>query len=141
VVTFAFPPARPGGAPVLNFRSEGRHFANSRCCLIPASAFFEFTGRKYPKAKRALFCAHDRRPYSAPPGNKLLNHELGLSVKDMTMANRKRSKRMMKQLGWEYQDNLRIRGEQGAGYKRRINEPVPDEPPTSNPALFGEIDA
>jgi putative SOS response-associated peptidase YedK len=32
-------------------RSEGRHFANSSRCLIPASAFFEFTGKKYPKAK------------------------------------------------------------------------------------------
>jgi putative SOS response-associated peptidase YedK len=50
-VTFAFPAARSGGAPVFNFRSEGRHFANSNRCLIPASAFFEFTGKKYPKAK------------------------------------------------------------------------------------------
>jgi putative SOS response-associated peptidase YedK len=50
-MTFAFPPARPGGVPVFKFRSEGRHFANSNRCLIPASAFFEFTGKKYPKAK------------------------------------------------------------------------------------------
>jgi putative SOS response-associated peptidase YedK len=50
-MTFAFPPARPGGAPVFNFRSEGRHFTNSNRCLIPASAFFEFTGKKYPKAR------------------------------------------------------------------------------------------
>jgi putative SOS response-associated peptidase YedK len=50
-MTFAFPPARPGGAPVFNFRSGARHFANSNRCLIPASAFFEFTGKKYPKAK------------------------------------------------------------------------------------------
>jgi putative SOS response-associated peptidase YedK len=50
-MTFSFPPGRPGGAPVFNFRSEGRHFANSNRCLIPASAFFEFTGKKYPKAK------------------------------------------------------------------------------------------
>jgi putative SOS response-associated peptidase YedK len=48
---FSFPPRRPHGAPVFNFRSEGRHFAKSDRCLIPASAFFEFTGRKYPKAK------------------------------------------------------------------------------------------
>ena len=49
---FGFPPP-PGkkGGPVFNFRSEGRSFAQSRRCLIPASAFFEFTGRKYPKAK------------------------------------------------------------------------------------------
>jgi len=50
-MTFAFPPAGPRGGPVFNFRSEGRSFANSNRCLIPASAFFEFTGTKYPKAK------------------------------------------------------------------------------------------
>jgi hypothetical protein len=50
-MTFSFPQGRPGGTPVFNFRSEGRHFANSNRCLIPASAFFEFTGKKYPKAK------------------------------------------------------------------------------------------
>jgi len=48
---FGFPPAGPNGGPVFNFRSEGRSFANSNRCLIPASAFFEFTGTKYPKAK------------------------------------------------------------------------------------------
>ena len=47
---FGFPPPKPRGAPVFNFRSEGRHFAQSKRCLIPASAFFEFTGKKYPKA-------------------------------------------------------------------------------------------
>ena len=36
---------------MFNFRSEGRQFANSKRCLVPASAFFEFTGTKYPKAK------------------------------------------------------------------------------------------
>ncbi|AXV14364.1 DUF159 family protein [Neorhizobium sp. SOG26] len=55
-MTFGFPPpAGQGGkkkaAPVFNFRSEGRAFGESRRCLIPASAFFEFTGTKYPKAK------------------------------------------------------------------------------------------
>ena len=49
-MNFGFPPAGKGG-PVFNFRSEGRSFANSNRCLIPASAFFEFTGKKYPKAK------------------------------------------------------------------------------------------
>jgi putative SOS response-associated peptidase YedK len=49
-MTFSFPPSCRGG-PVFNFRSEGRHFDKSNRCLIPASAFFEFTGRKYPKAK------------------------------------------------------------------------------------------
>jgi putative SOS response-associated peptidase YedK len=50
-MSFSFPPGRPGGAPVFNFRSEGRHFANSARCIVPASAFFEFTGMRYPKAK------------------------------------------------------------------------------------------
>ncbi|MBN8966467.1 MAG: SOS response-associated peptidase family protein [Rhizobiales bacterium] len=49
-MNFSFPPSGRGG-PVFNFRSEGRHFANSDRCIIPASAFFEFTGKKYPKAK------------------------------------------------------------------------------------------
>ena len=47
---WGFPPARPKGAPVINFRSEDRHFPVGRC-LIPASHFFEFTGRKAPKSK------------------------------------------------------------------------------------------
>jgi putative SOS response-associated peptidase YedK len=50
-MSFSFPSGRPRGAPVFNFRSEGRRFANSNRCLIPSSAFFEFTGKKYPKAK------------------------------------------------------------------------------------------
>jgi putative SOS response-associated peptidase YedK len=48
---FSFPPGRSGGAPVFNFRSEGRHFANNTRCVVPASAFFEFTDKKNPKAK------------------------------------------------------------------------------------------
>jgi putative SOS response-associated peptidase YedK len=47
---FSFPPSGRG-CPVFNFRSEGRHFDKSNRCLVPASAFFEFTGKKYPKAK------------------------------------------------------------------------------------------
>ena len=50
-MNFGFPPPRPRAGPVFNFRSENRRFANSNRCLIPASAFFEFTGNKYPKAK------------------------------------------------------------------------------------------
>jgi putative SOS response-associated peptidase YedK len=50
-MSFSLQPRRPRGAPVFNFRSEGRHFANSTRCVVPASAFFEFTGKKYPKAK------------------------------------------------------------------------------------------
>ena len=40
---WGFPPAKPKGAPVINFRSEGRKFPKGRC-LVPASHFFEFTG-------------------------------------------------------------------------------------------------
>jgi putative SOS response-associated peptidase YedK len=36
---------------IFNFRSDGRHFTSSRRCLIPASAFFEFTGSRYPKTR------------------------------------------------------------------------------------------
>jgi putative SOS response-associated peptidase YedK len=47
---WGFPPARPKGAPVINFRSEARRFPIGRC-LVPASHFFEFTGSKSPKTK------------------------------------------------------------------------------------------
>ena len=49
-MNFSFPPSGRGG-PIFNFKSEGRRFDKSNRCLIPASAFFEFTGKKYPKAK------------------------------------------------------------------------------------------
>jgi putative SOS response-associated peptidase YedK len=48
---FGFPPPRRGAGPVFNFKSDGRHFKDSRRCLIILSGFFEFTGSKYPKAK------------------------------------------------------------------------------------------
>jgi len=47
---WGFPPSRPKGPPVINFRSENRRFPAGRC-LIPASHFFEFTGSKSPKTK------------------------------------------------------------------------------------------
>ena len=50
-MTFGFPLKGPRGGPVFNFKSEGRRFDKSNRCLIPASAFFEFTGKRYPKAK------------------------------------------------------------------------------------------
>src|SRR6195952_2465832 len=50
-MNFSFPPSGPRGGSVFNFRSEGRRFDKSNRCLIPASAFFEFTGKRYPKAK------------------------------------------------------------------------------------------
>jgi putative SOS response-associated peptidase YedK len=55
-MNFGFPPSGRGG-PVFNFKSEGRHFDKSNRCLIPASAFFEFTGKKYPKAKHRFTLA------------------------------------------------------------------------------------
>jgi putative SOS response-associated peptidase YedK len=54
---FGFPSAGPRGGPVFNFRSEGRRFDKSNRCLVPASAFFEFTGKKYPKAKHRFTLA------------------------------------------------------------------------------------
>lgn len=47
---WGFPPAKPKGPPVINFRGEGRRFPKGRC-LVPASWFYEFTGKRYPKAK------------------------------------------------------------------------------------------
>ena len=55
-MAFGLPPKGKGG-PVFNFRSEGRSFADSRRCLIPTSAFFEFTGKKYPKTKHRFALA------------------------------------------------------------------------------------
>lgn len=48
---WGFSSQRPGGPPVFNFRSEGRDFMKSKRCVIPASAFFEFTGKASPKSK------------------------------------------------------------------------------------------
>jgi putative SOS response-associated peptidase YedK len=57
---------RPKAGPVTNFRSEGRRFGNGSDrgrCLVPATAFFEFTGARTPKtrwrfteAERPWFC-------------------------------------------------------------------------------------
>jgi putative SOS response-associated peptidase YedK len=63
---FGFPPPRPKASPVFNFRSEGRRFGESQRCLIPASAFFEFTGTKYPKAKHRF--ALNGAPFMAIAG-------------------------------------------------------------------------
>jgi putative SOS response-associated peptidase YedK len=41
---------RPKAGPVTNFRSEGRRFGHGRC-LVPATAFFEFTGARSPKTR------------------------------------------------------------------------------------------
>jgi putative SOS response-associated peptidase YedK len=54
---WSFPPPQAGGKPVFNFRSEGRSFRDSRRCLIPATAFFEFTGQRTPKTKHRFTLA------------------------------------------------------------------------------------
>lgn len=51
LMRFGFPPPRPKAGPVFNFKSDGRHFADSRRCVVVLSGFFEFTGSKYPKTK------------------------------------------------------------------------------------------
>jgi putative SOS response-associated peptidase YedK len=62
---FGFPPPRPKASPIFNFRSEGQRFDKSQRCLIPASAFFEFTGKKYPKAMHR-FSVPMRRSRQSP---------------------------------------------------------------------------
>ena len=47
-MTFGFPPSGPRGGPVFNFKWERRRFDKSKSCLVPATAFFEFTGKRYP---------------------------------------------------------------------------------------------
>lgn len=89
-MTFGFAPTSSRGGPVFNFRSEGRHFDKSHRCLIPASAFFEFTGKKYPKAKhrftlkKAPFLAiaglWRKGKGKAPPAFTMLTTEPGLDV-------------------------------------------------------------
>jgi putative SOS response-associated peptidase YedK len=96
-MTFAFPPARSGGAPVFNFRSEGRHFANSNRCLIPASSLFEFTGEKYPKAKpvRPEGIAHHGgcRPVERGPGQPPADvHETTAPGPDVTPCHKSASR-------------------------------------------------
>lgn len=53
----------PKGAPVFNFRSEGREFTSNRC-LILADGYYEFTKPEDPKQKRQdkwLFTLADHR--------------------------------------------------------------------------------
>ena len=58
-MSFGLPPPRKGATPVFNFRSEKRHFTDSKRYLIPASAFFEFTGSKYPKPRHRLWMKNE----------------------------------------------------------------------------------
>lgn len=51
LMRFGWPPPRPKAPPVFNFRSDNRHFDQSRRCVIVLSGFYEFTGSKSPKTK------------------------------------------------------------------------------------------
>lgn len=42
----------PTGAPVFNFRSDGRRFPTAARCAIPTDGFYEFTTPDDPKARR-----------------------------------------------------------------------------------------
>ena len=48
---WGFAPSSPKGRAVINFKSEGRNFSQSKRCLVPASHFFEFRGKSKPKEK------------------------------------------------------------------------------------------
>ena len=54
---FGWPPPRPKAPPVFNFKSDGRHFDQSKRCLVILSGFFEFTGTKSPKSKHRFSLA------------------------------------------------------------------------------------
>jgi putative SOS response-associated peptidase YedK len=91
-MTFSFPPPRPRASPVFNFRSDGRKFKDSRRCLIPVSAFFEYVGTKYPKTRYRFSSAREDflciagiwRPANdnaAPPQFTLLTAPPGEDIK------------------------------------------------------------
>jgi putative SOS response-associated peptidase YedK len=50
-LSWCFEPSSPKARRVINFKPEGRSFANSKRCLVPATEFYEFKGAKAPKAK------------------------------------------------------------------------------------------
>lgn len=49
-IRWGFAPWKPKMGPIINYRSEGRTFAKGRC-IAPAKAFFEYTGKTYPKTR------------------------------------------------------------------------------------------
>lgn len=57
LMRFGWPPPRPKAGPVFNFKSDGRHFDDSKRCLVVCSGFFEFTGTTYPKSKHRFTLA------------------------------------------------------------------------------------
>jgi len=88
---FGFPPMRPNSGPVFNWRSEGRKFKESNRCLIPATAFFEFTGAKSPKTKHrfslkdapmmAIAAIWKQVSAETPPCFAMLTTEPGADIK------------------------------------------------------------
>lgn len=50
-MNWGFSSPKPKAPPVFNFRAENGDFTESRRCLVPASAFLEFTGSRVPKSK------------------------------------------------------------------------------------------
>ena len=85
---WGFPSGRPKGPPVINMRSENRRFPHGRC-LVPASHFFEFTGKRSPKDKwrftksgEEWFCIAGlwRPVQGAPPAYTMLTCEPGPDV-------------------------------------------------------------
>jgi putative SOS response-associated peptidase YedK len=73
---WGFIPERPKAGPITTFRSENRRFGAATRCLVPATAFFEFTGAASPKVRwrfteagRPWFClAGLWRTYETPDG-------------------------------------------------------------------------
>ncbi len=54
---FGLPSKSPKSALIFDFRSDGRNFAKDQRCVIPASAFFGYTGARYPKARHRFILA------------------------------------------------------------------------------------
>lgn len=53
----------PTGKPVFNFRSDGRSFAHSVRCLIPADGFYEFTEPKVQGKKTKWLFTMEGQPW------------------------------------------------------------------------------
>ncbi len=54
LMRFGWPASHQKAPPVFNFKSDNRHFDQSRRCVVVLSGFFEFTGSKSPKTKHRL---------------------------------------------------------------------------------------
>ncbi len=54
---FGLPPKGPISGPIFNFRSNGRRFDKDQRCIIPASAFFGHSCKRYPKRRHRFTLA------------------------------------------------------------------------------------